>query len=224
MYIRMNKKNINFADKKINKSDFYKNEKVFHIDDIDVNKILVSKKELYGTKNALKYFIGYNDDDVIRPLCLRLLQMTGYARKFNENATMSFRVNNKQLLKNYNKIWEKVEKLMRIDFESKPVYGDDDKYIKTKIKIYADNMITNFHNKKMPKEKAPCRCLSIIMLDSVIKANKKYYTQILLEECKCVQEKMKTENYIDEDLEKNESDSDSNDETKSDIDNDEYDE
>ena len=53
--------------------------------------------------------------------------MTGYARKFDENATMSFRANNKQLLKNYNKIWEKVEKLMRIDSESKPVYGDDDK-------------------------------------------------------------------------------------------------
>ena len=113
---------------------------------------------------------------------------------------------------------------MRIDFESKPVYGDDgDKYIKTKIKIYADNMITNFHNKKMPKEKAPCKCLSIIMLDSVIKANKKYYPQTLLEECKYVQEKIKTENYIDEDLEKSESDSDSNDETESNIDNDEYD-
>ena len=62
--------------------------------------------------------------------------MTGYAKKFNENVTMSFRVNNKQLLKNYNKIWENTEKLTRIDFESKPVYGDDDKYIKTKIKIY----------------------------------------------------------------------------------------
>ena len=112
---------------------------------------------------------------------------------------------------------------MRIDFESKPVYGDDDKYIKTKIKIYAGSMITNFHNKKMPKEKAPCKCLSIIMLDSVIKANKKYYSQTLLEECKYVQEKIKTENYIDEDLEKSESDSDSNDETESNIDNDEYD-
>ena len=49
---------------------------------------------------------------------------------------MSFKVNNKQLLEKYNKIWEKVEKLMRIDFESKPVYGDDGKYIKTKIEIY----------------------------------------------------------------------------------------
>ena len=149
----MNTKNINFDDKKIKKSDFHKNKKACQIDDIDVNKILVSKKEPYGKNNSLIYFIGYNDNDVIRPLCLRLPQMTGYAKKFNENATMSFRVNNKQLLKNYNKIWEKIEKLMRIGFESKPVYGDDDKYIKTKIKIYADSIVTNFHNKKMPKEK-----------------------------------------------------------------------
>ena len=146
----MSRKNINFDDKKIKKSELYKNKKVFQINDIDVNKILVSKKEPYGTKKALKYFIGYNDNDVIRPLCLRLPQMTGYAKKFNEIVTMSFRANNKQLLKNYNKIWEKVEKLMRIDFESKPVSGDDDKYIKTNIKICAGSMITNFHNQNIP--------------------------------------------------------------------------
>ena len=61
-------------------------------------------------------------------------------------------------------------------------------------------MITNFHNKKTPKEKSPCKCLSIIMLDSVIKANKKYYPETFLEQCKYVQEKIETENYIDEDL------------------------
>ena len=116
----------------------------------------------------------------------------------------------------------KSRKLLRIDFESKPVCGDDDKYIKTVIKVYAGSMITNFHNKKMPKEKAPFKCLSIIMLDSVVKANKKYYPQAFLEECKYAQEKIKTENYIDEDLEKIESDSDSNGETQSDIDNNEY--
>ena len=49
--------------------------------------------------------------------------MTSYAEKFNENATMPFRVNKKQRLENYHKIWGKVEKLLRIDFESKPVYG-----------------------------------------------------------------------------------------------------
>ena len=219
----MSGKSINFDDKKIKTSDFYKNKKVFQIDNIDVNKILVSKKEPYGTKNSFKYFIGYNDNDVIRPLCIRLPQMTGYARKFDENATMSFIVKNKQLLKKYTKIWETIEGLMKINFESKPVYGEDVKYIKTKIKTYADSIITNFHNKKMPKEKAPCKCLSIIMLDSVIKANKKYYPQTLLEECKYVQEKIKIENLIDDDLEKSESDSDSIDEAESGIDNDESD-
>ena len=66
----------------------------------------------------------------------------------------------------------------------------------------------------MPKEKAPCKCLSIIMLDSVIKANKKYYPQALLEECKYVQEKMKIENLISDDLEKSESDESDNDNGK----------
>ena len=89
---------------------------------------------------------------------------------------------------------------MRKDFESKPIYGYDDKYIKTKTKTYADIIITNFHNKKMPKEKVPCKCLSIIMLDSVIESDEKYYPQAFLEECKYVQEKIKFENYIDEEL------------------------
>ena len=110
---------------------------------------------------------------------------------------------------------------MKINFASMPVYGDHDKYIKTKINIYAGSIITNFHTKKMPKEKELCKCLSIIiMIDSVIKANKKYHPQTLLEECKYIQEKIKIENYINEDLENSESDSDSNNETESDIDND----
>ena len=91
------------------------------------------KKESYGNKNSFKYFIRYNDN-VIRPLRIRLSQMTGYARKFNENVTMSFIVKDKKLLKNYTKTWETIEKLMKINFESKPVYGEDVKYVKTKIK------------------------------------------------------------------------------------------
>ena len=88
----MSGKNINFDEKKIKRSSFYKNKKMNNIEDIDVNNISVSKKEPYDTKNSNKYFIGYNDNDNIRPLCIRLPQVTGYARKFNENATMSFTV------------------------------------------------------------------------------------------------------------------------------------
>ena len=102
---------------------------------------------------------------------------------------------------------------MNIEFESKPVHGDNDKYIKTKIKVYADGIITKFHNKKVPKEKSPCKFLSIIILDSVIKSNKKYFPQTFLEECKYIQEKIKNENYINDDLKSDgESDNDTSDE------------
>ena len=63
----MSSKSVNFGDQKIKKSNFNKNKKVAKIDDVDVNIILVSKEEPYGTKNSFKYFIGYNDNDVIRP-------------------------------------------------------------------------------------------------------------------------------------------------------------
>ena len=68
--------------KKSKEVTFTKTKKVFQIDNNDANKILVSNEEPYGTQNSFKYFIGYNDNDVIRPLCLKLSQMTGYAEKF----------------------------------------------------------------------------------------------------------------------------------------------
>ena len=81
--------------------------------------------------------------------------MTGYVRKFECNTTISFKVSDKQLLKKYNQIQKRVEKLLKIEFDSEPVYGDNDKYIKAKTKIYAGSMITKFPSKNMPKEKAP---------------------------------------------------------------------
>ena len=145
--IRMSGKNINFGKKNIKKSNFCKSKKVVKIDDINFNKILVSKEKQYGTKNSFKCFIGYNDNDIIRLLCGRLPQMTGYARKFEFNSTMSFKISNEQLLKKYNLLWKKTEKLLKIKFDNKSVYDDDGKYIKTKIKTYRDSIITNLHSK-----------------------------------------------------------------------------
>ena len=99
----MSRKNITFNNKKIRKSTFYKNKTINNIENLDVNNTLISKKESYGNKRSFKYFIGYNDNDIIRTLCIRLPQMTGYARKFDESATMSLIVKDKQLLKNYTK-------------------------------------------------------------------------------------------------------------------------
>ena len=125
--------------KKWKKSDFYnKNKyKIFNINDINVNKIFVSEKEKYDKYNSFKYFIGYNDNDVIKPLYLELPQMIGHINKFNENKnknknknkntiTMSLKVKDNFFKKNYNKIWTKIKKLMGKDFNTKPSYGDDD--------------------------------------------------------------------------------------------------
>ena len=202
--------------KKSTKVTFIKNKKLFNIHDLDVNKTLVSKKESYGTKNSLKYFIGYNDDDIIRPLCIKLPQMIGYVKHFDSNRAMSFKVNDNKLLKKYNKIWGKISNLMNIKFDSDPVYGDNDKYIKAKIKMYEDRVHTNFQGKKVPKENALYKCLSLIMLDSVIRVSIKYYPQTLLEECKYVTRKIKLENLINDDL-----DLSSSHESDSETDNDE---
>ena len=97
----MNRKSINFNDKKIKESDFYnKNKKIFNIDDIDINKILVSKKERYSKYNSSKYFIGYDDNGIIRPLYLFTSQTTGYINKFDKNEIkMSLMIKDIQLKK-----------------------------------------------------------------------------------------------------------------------------
>ena len=110
----------------------------------------------------------------------------------------------------YTKISEKVSSLMNIKFDSEPVYGDNDKHIKAKINLYGDKINTNFQGKKIPKENASYKCLSLIMLDSVIRANKKYYPQTLLQECKYVIKKNKMENLVNDDLDLSSSDESDN--------------
>ena len=93
--------------KKIKESIFYKNTKAFKIHDIDINKILVSKEEIYGSNKSIKYFIEYNDIDDIRPLCITVPQMVRYVKCLNANKTMSFKINDIKLLKRYTEIWKK---------------------------------------------------------------------------------------------------------------------
>ena len=110
--------------------------------------------------------------------------MIGYLEHFDGNKTMSFKVNDNTLLKRYTEIWERVSILMNIEFDSEPVYGGNDKYLKAKIKSYGDKVTTNFQGKKIPKENALYKCFSLIMLESVTRVSKKYYPQTLLEESK----------------------------------------
>ena len=105
----MSGKSINFDNKNIKKSDFYKSKNLLKIEDIDINKIFVSKKESYSTKNAIKYFIGYIDNNVIKPICISLQQMTGYAKYFDDNKVMFSKVTDKKLLNKLIKYGKKLK-------------------------------------------------------------------------------------------------------------------
>ena len=90
---------------------------------------------------------------------------------------MSLKANDNKLLKKYTKTWGRVSSLRNIEFDNKTVYCDNDKYIKTKINSYGDNINANFQGKRIPKEDASYNFLSLIILDSVIRISKKYYPQ-----------------------------------------------
>ena len=191
----MNGKCIFFENKKISKSVFYKNKKLF---------------------------IGYNVVDVIRPLCIKLPLMIGYVKNFDSNKTISFKVDDNKLLKKYNRIRKIISNLLNIEFDSEPVYGGNDKYIKTKIKMYEDRVHTNFQGKEVPKEYASYKCLSLIVLDSLIRVSKIYYPQTLLKECKYVIRKNKMENLINNDLDLSSSDYETDNKSDNESDSNEY--
>ena len=181
----MSEKTINFGDKKINKKDFYNNKKIFNIEDIDINKILISKPETYEN-NMRKYIIGYSDN-TISPLQLFLPKIIGYLNIFKDGVRkMYFFTDNNEFLERYTAIWEKISDLVNKKFDSDPIYNN--KYINTKIRSYNNDIKTNFRNidnknNKLPEKNKPYKCVSLISLDSIIKISKKYYPQTLLQEC-----------------------------------------
>ena len=195
----MSEKTINFGDKKINKNDFYNNKNQFNIKDIDTNKILISKPVSYSKNNMKKYIIEYNDNTII-PLQLFLPKTTGYLNTLEDGTRkMSFLTDNNEFLERYIKIWEKISDLINKKFDSDPVYNN--KYINTKIRSYNNNIMKNFRNidnknNKLPEKKNPYRCMSLISLDSIIKINKKYSPQALLQECVYKLINRKVENII----------------------------
>ena len=96
----MSRNNIIFDDENINKGGFYKNKSLFNIYGIDVNKKLVSRKKPHGKKSSFEYFIGYSDNDDIRPLCIKLRHMRRYVKCLDSNKVISFKFIDKKLLKN----------------------------------------------------------------------------------------------------------------------------
>ena len=126
--------------------------------------------------------------------------MTGYLNIVEDGTRkMSFFTDNNEFLERYTKIWEKISNLIDKKIDSDPVYSN--KYINTKIRSYNNDIITNVHdidnkNNKLPEKNKVYKCMSLISLDSIIKINKKYYPQTLLQECVYKLINRKVENII----------------------------
>ena len=179
----MEKTIIKFGDIEIEKQKFHQCRRPISIRNIDINKTVVSNKVSFGEK-CFKYFIGYKDAKTIRSLCIFFLKISGYRKDFDETKCMSFLIKDDELLEKYNEIWEKVNKSIKKEFDSEPVYNE--KYLKTKIKVYKGKINTKFYNNKIPKEDSQCICLSVILIDSVFRTGNNYYPQVFLKEYKYV--------------------------------------
>ena len=210
----MTEKTIEFNNIRVNKKGFHKSKQPIDLDLVIVNRIVVSDKFRHNDE-SFKYFIGYQDNEIVKPLCIILLQMSGYIKYFeNGGKNMSFMIKDINFLDKFNEIWEKTKEKLNIKFYSMPVY--DQTYIKAKVKEFDGKIKTNFLGDEIPKENMHYTCIACITIDSVMRMDKKNHPQVYLEECKYRVKKIQMSRFINTEL-KSDSDLDSDSELKSDT-------
>ena len=205
----MSLRKIKFGNKEVNKKEFYSSKQAISLDSVDLDQIVVSKKWKIND-TTYKHICGYLNNDTIQPLRVILPQMDGYIKYFDDGGkNMSFVTDDEKIYKKYNKIWEVIRNLLKIDFTVNPVR--DDIYLVAKLKIFNRINRTTFTNNAIPIEKDHYICIPVIDIDSVLKIDKKAYPQAYLEQCKYKLKKRKIVNYTDDEIIDEDSDSDIND-------------
>ena len=138
----MSEETLKFDNIRVNKKEFHKSKQPINLDLVNVDQIVVSDKFKHSD-DGFKYFIGYKEGEIVKPLCIILPQMTGYIKYFeNGGKNMSFVIKDDDVLDKYNEIWDKIKKTLNIKFHSMPVY--DEKYIKAKVREFNGAIKTNF--------------------------------------------------------------------------------
>ena len=161
---------LKFCDIEIEKQKFHSSKKGIHVNKVNTNKIVVSEAFTYGNYDS-KFFIDFKIKEKITPLCVLTPVMRGYVRHFDDVQTMSFLIDNKNLLLKYKEIWKIIENIFKRKIsDSEPVFNHQ--YTKTKIISYNNSIKTIFknvdnNNNEMPKERITCICLSAIVIDSI---------------------------------------------------------
>ena len=201
----MSLQKITFGDKEINKKDYYSSKQVISLDSVDTSKITVSNKWKINDTTS-KCFIGYLNENVIKPLVIILPQMSGFMLKIMLQ-NISFIKEDKDIYSKYSEIWDKIKRISKLKFNTDPIR--DEKYIVTKSKIFNEVNKTTFTNDKIPKERNHYVCLAAINIVSILKIDKKVYPQVYLEQCKYKLKNRKAVDFIDKEVElSSESDSD----------------
>ena len=145
----MNEETLKLDNIRVNKDEFHKSKQSINLDLVNVYQTAVSGKFKYS---YFKYFIGYKEGDIVKPLCIILPQVTGYIKYFeNGGKNMSFVVKDYMCLNKYNDIWDKIKETLSIKFHNTPVY--DEKYIKAKVREFNGVIKTNFLGDKVPKKR-----------------------------------------------------------------------
>ena len=138
---------------------------------MDTGKIVVSD-EFSHREEGFKSFIGYQEDEIVKPLCIILPQMNGYIKYFeNGGKHMSFLIKNDEVWQKYEDIWNVIKNKLNIKFHSQPIY--ENKYLKVKVRESDGSIKTNFLGNNVPKQNMYYTCIACINLDSVLKMNKK---------------------------------------------------
>ena len=186
---------IKFGKKEANKKDFYSFKSAILLNEVDVSKIVVSDKWNINDISS-KFFIGYVNDDNIRPLCIILPQMSGFIEYFEDySKNVLFVIDYKSVYVKYSEVWDRVKKLLKLKFTTNPIRNE--KYILAKLKIFNGVNKTTFTDDEAPMEKNHYLCVAAIDIDSVLKIDKKVYPQVYLEQCKYKLKKRRPANFID---------------------------
>ena len=128
----MSEKTLKFDSIRLNKREFHKSKQPIDLKSVNVDQIVVSDKFKHSD-DGFKYFIGYKEGEIVKPLCIILPQMSGYIKYFeNGGKNMCFMIKDDDVLDTYNKIWDKIKTKLNTKFHSASVY--DEKYIQTNVK------------------------------------------------------------------------------------------
>ena len=145
----MSEKTLKFNNIRVNKKKFHKSKQPVDLMSVNVVQIVVSDKFKYSDK-GFKYFIGYQEGEIVKLLCIILPQMSGYIKYFeNGGKNMSFLIKEDEVREKYEQIWDVIKNKLRIKFHSKPIY--DQEYLKAKVREFDGVIKTNFLGSDTPK-------------------------------------------------------------------------